>query len=678
MKHVSKLVLLGCTLLLLFSCTTRVQTETPPTPADQAQVLADTLVTEYRVTSVQYALIDDGKIVLSGSSGVFNRESGHGVAAQDMYGIGSTSKMFTAAALMMLVDQGKVDLDASITTYLPTFTMADDRYPTITARMLLNHSSGIYGSTLANAFLFDDNRTLAHDNLLSQLATQRLKYTPGTLSEYCNDGFTLIEILVEQVSGIQYSDFIAQHISLPLGLSHTKTPRDDFDKANRIVRLYHPSYDGALPTETVNALGTGGVYSTAEDLCVFSQLLMGTKPQLLSKEAAEMMMGEEYAKGIWIEHTGDNFFAFGLGWDTVHGYPFGHHGLQALFKGGDTQLFHSALLALPSLKIAAAVTSSGGSSLLDYTIAARIVEEYLLSTGHIKHRPEPSPIVSPPVSAAMPSDYSAFSGLYGDGASMAKVHVEEGILHLRPFGSREESRYICIGDRLFQEEEGSTTILFSPQRDGNLYIQANRTFDFPNLGSVPFVAFIYQRLEDLELDPLLLYAWNDRAGKRYYPVNEVASAQSYLWLTPLALSDDLSSGYVLGGSRIIDANRAANTVVFRDVGDLEFKIIGEKEFLFMQDMVCIREDFIAPLTLDTTQIRISDDGYAQYLGIGEEVQDKTLVVTIPSGASFAVYDKNGVCITYSTVSGSNTSTLPEGGMVAFIAESGDTFDLVFR
>ena len=82
--------------------------------------------------------------------------------------------------------------------------------------MLLNHSSGLQGSTLGNAFLFNDNDTYAHDTLLQQLSNQNLKADPGAFSVYCNDGFTLAEILVERVSGMSFTEFLHQNFTEPL------------------------------------------------------------------------------------------------------------------------------------------------------------------------------------------------------------------------------------------------------------------------------------------------------------------------------------------------------------------------------------------------------------------------------------------------------------------------------
>lgn len=680
MKHSIKLMLLGFLLIFLFSCSTQQAASHTSRNnlsfEEQAQAIADVLVSDYGTTSVQYALIDHGRIVLSGSSGVFDKTSNRPVGKDDMYGIGSTSKMLVATAVMMLHDQGKVDLDASLTTYIPSFTMADERYKAITVRMLLNHSSGLNGSTLANSFLFDDNRTLTHDTLLENLATQRLKADPGAFSEYCNDGFSLLEILVEQISGMSYTEFLTKYISQPLGLENTKTPLDELDRTNRIVRLYHPAYEGALPTETINVLGTGGLYSTSEDLCRFAQVLMGTKPEILSLEAVQMMQAEEYKKGMWIEHTGDNFFAFGLGWDTVHGYPFSEYGLQAFFKGGDTLLFHSALLVIPSLEKAVAIVSSGSASVLDYIVGATIMEHYLLEKGEIDRIYEP-PLPSKPVRSEMSNEYEAYSGLYADSTSMVEVSIKDGILSLKPLGAEKAIQYIYTGNRLFQSEEENKTLLFSSQSDGNVYIQSNRIIDVPKLGKVPFISFIYQKLEKTELDPSLLPVWNNRAGKAYYPISEVSTAQLYFLNSALKLVDDPSSGYILGGAKIVDENLAINTVKFRDVGDLIFKMIGAEEYLFMNDMAYICEDAIPTLTMDTTSCLIGEVGYAKYYDISEALYGKTLVVSLPEGGAYAVYDKDGTCINFTTISKNNKTVLPQEGKVVFVGETGDRFNFTF-
>ena len=117
-------------------------------------------------TSVQYALWKDGEIVLTGSAGVYSLTENRLLTDDILYGVGSISKVYTAAAMMLLVEEGKVELDEPVTTYLPDFTMADERYKDITVRMLLNHSSGLMGSAGPGSFLFADGEYDATDDLL--------------------------------------------------------------------------------------------------------------------------------------------------------------------------------------------------------------------------------------------------------------------------------------------------------------------------------------------------------------------------------------------------------------------------------------------------------------------------------------------------------------------------------
>lgn len=135
-----------------------------------------------------------------------------------VYCVGSVSKIYSTAAVMQLVDEGKVELDAPVTEYIPEFRMADPRYKDITVRMLMNHTSGLLGSSSVNGDLYDDNENDRHDHLLEYLSMQRLKADPGKFAAYCNDGFGLLELIAEHVSGMSYTDYVKQNISGKLGL----------------------------------------------------------------------------------------------------------------------------------------------------------------------------------------------------------------------------------------------------------------------------------------------------------------------------------------------------------------------------------------------------------------------------------------------------------------------------
>ena len=182
-------------LLLAVSLAVPAAAAEPQAAAADLQTTADTAAAyaaQYGgAQSLQYALWQDGEIVLTGQTGTFSRSENRLMTGDELYGIGSVSKIYTTVAVMQLAEDGKVSLDAPVTRYLPDFKMADERYKDITVRMLLNHSSGILGTGLSDAMLFGEASTRAHDTLLEKLSTQRLAADPGSFSVYCNDGFTL-------------------------------------------------------------------------------------------------------------------------------------------------------------------------------------------------------------------------------------------------------------------------------------------------------------------------------------------------------------------------------------------------------------------------------------------------------------------------------------------------------
>ena len=332
--------------------------------------------------TASYALWEDGGITLSGIKAGARTPADNlaGLAAmgRDIYGIGSVSKVYTAAAVMKLTESGKIDLDAPVTTYLKDFKMADPRYTKITVRMLLNHSSGLMGTSATNAFLFNDTDQQATDDLLKRLSAQKLKADPGAFSAYCNDGFTLAQLVVEAVSGKDFMDYVRSALLSPAGLTDTYAPQDAFNRG-----LLAPTYADAedsreLPADTLGIVGAGGIYATAEDLAAFGGALTGTS--ILSSKSTAAMAAPEYDRGIWPDGP-LGMMSFGLGWDAVQFAPFEQNGIQCLVKGGDTLRYHAALLVLPKYKMAAAVLTSGGVSTYNELAAARMLVDALKDRG---------------------------------------------------------------------------------------------------------------------------------------------------------------------------------------------------------------------------------------------------------------------------------------------------------
>lgn len=193
-------------------------------PYDKARVVARTgiwkEINSGAAGSATVAIMDGGKVVYAEGFGMADRERSVPVDPQTIFNIGSISKVFTATAIMLLVDDGKVRLDEPVTTYLPEFRMADPRYRDITVRMLLDHSSGLPGTTGQNDFGFRYNPDV-FPQILANLAQSHLKHAPGAFAPYTNDGFSLAEMVVERVSGQRFLDFLAQRVFTPLAMPDT-------------------------------------------------------------------------------------------------------------------------------------------------------------------------------------------------------------------------------------------------------------------------------------------------------------------------------------------------------------------------------------------------------------------------------------------------------------------------
>lgn len=649
--------------------------------AEKAALLTE----KYGTASVQYALIDNGKITVSGQAGKNDMEGKKPLTKDTMYGIGSTSKVFTAAAVMKLVEDGKIDLDAPLVQYIPDFTMKDERYKKITPRMLLNHSSGLNGSSLSNAFLFNDDDTYAHDTLLKQLSTQSLKADPGAFSVYCNDGFTLAEILVERVSGMDFTAFIQQYFAKPLEMNHTKTSQETLE-SGKMAGLYFPTVEGQLPNETVNVIGTGGIYSTAEDLARFSTLFTGQAKGILSESSVKAMEQEEYKKGLWPKDT-DNSVNYGLGWDSVKLFPFNEYGMKGLTKGGDTILYHASLVVLPEQNMAAAVLSSGGSSSTNQMLASEILLHALKEKGTIKEfKPEKS--FGKPVKADMPNDLMQKAGYYATTGNLVKISVSkdgELTVSVPSMPGYPQEKYVYTKDGSFVTENGSGKLSIVTEKNGRTYLWASQYMSVPGLGQTALSHYLAEKIEDNKLDKETAAAWAKRNGQAYYPVTEKYTSLMYLIMKPVvevSLLDDLQ-GYA-GDKKITGPDTAVSqhqipAMGGRDTFELRFNKEGGTEYLEAAGILYISGDKVKPLhNGKKSMVTLQDNGHAKWYTVPAGAVGKTMTVTMPAKGAFAVYNEQGVCVNYSIATGRNTVELPKNGTVVFAGEADSSFGITLK
>ena len=653
--------------------------EEPLTRAESAQQAIEAAAAYGGAVSIQYALWEDGEITMTGRSGTFSKSENRLLTDQDLYGIGSVSKMYTTAAVLQLVEKGKVDLDEPVKTYLPEFTMADERYVDITVRMLLNHSSGLMGDSTQSAFLFGEYNGEATDRLLERLSTQRLKADPGAYSVYCNDGFTLAELVVEAVSGEDFSAYVREHILAPAGLENTWSPAEEFDR-DALARVYQGEDPRALPADTLNIVGAGGFYATASDLAAFGGLFCGGNG-ILSDASWEATANREYAGGIWAEESEDDVLAYGLGWDNVHMYPFQDNGITALVKGGDTLYYHAGLVVLPEEDMAVAVVSSGGVSTYNELAGVQILMDALAEKGVTVEQSTALPEAQP---AALPEGLAEeVSGAYSGLTAMVTVSPSENGITLAAVaalgGNRMELTYYDDGS--FRDAENTVRYRFVTEENGRTYLYEQTYTVLPGLPAVGTANYALERLEDHPLPADVAAAWEERGEKVYLIVNEAYNAQTYAVSSLFAGVGILPEmpGYA-ANCQIIDAENARYYLTLPGTGsrngaDLRFFTQEGVEYLQFGGYLAVDSASIPAIyTGAGAALSIQSDGYARWCRVGASA-GKTVEIGIQGTGGFSVYDANGLMTASSAAWGDTSAVLPEGGWIVFAGDAGTRFTL---
>jgi CubicO group peptidase (beta-lactamase class C family) len=218
------------------------------------------------IPGVALAVIDGGRVVHERG---FGRADGSGrpVTPQTLFRIGSNSKGLTALAIMQLVEQGRVSLDAPVRRYLPWFRLADaDASARITVEHLLYHTSGIPGSALYDSFVDQD---LTLEQYGRGLATVRTDRPVGSSFEYANANYNLAGLIVEAASGQSYADYLQRHIFDPLQMTRSTASRQA-ELRNGLAQGHTWLFGlGPFPADdpfNQSNLPAGYVSSTAEDL----------------------------------------------------------------------------------------------------------------------------------------------------------------------------------------------------------------------------------------------------------------------------------------------------------------------------------------------------------------------------------------------------------------------------
>lgn len=248
----------------------------PDAPATLAQSLDHIIAARFKpdLPGVAALVAKDGRPILRKAYGMANVELGVPVRPEHVFRIGSTTKLFTASAVMMLVDEGKLALDAPVGRYLPD---APPHWDKITIAHLLSHTSGIPNLSMDSGYWRTTAR-LDHtlEELVAPVRSRPLDFAPGTKFSYNNTGYNLLGMLIEKVSGDDYFAFLDRRIIRPLGLKHTREGTDK-QLIPGLVTGYRTGPAPAWLLASSNLHAAGGLVSTVDDLAAFMLALQSGK-----------------------------------------------------------------------------------------------------------------------------------------------------------------------------------------------------------------------------------------------------------------------------------------------------------------------------------------------------------------------------------------------------------------
>lgn len=236
--------------------------------------IAESPVIEGRVAGLAVAVVQGSDTLLFKSYGKADLEWDVPMADDAVFEIGSVTKQFTAAATLKLRDEGKLDLDADLTEYLPDYPTQGHRIP---VRRLLDHTSGIKGATEIPAFHAIRVQDLPRDSLITIIAAEPFDFPPGEALIYNNSGYILLGHIIEKVTGTYYEEYVENELFAELGMDRSSYCSNT-EVVPRRAHGYRLTDGGLVRREHVSHVwpyAAGSLCSTIGDLVTWLQALHG-------------------------------------------------------------------------------------------------------------------------------------------------------------------------------------------------------------------------------------------------------------------------------------------------------------------------------------------------------------------------------------------------------------------
>ena len=361
-------VALVLTLIAWVPATAQTNTALPADKIAKIETAISSLMSRQSIPAMSVAIVEDNQIRFQRGYGMADMENFVPAKALTVYRIASVSKSLTAVAAMQLAEKGKLDLDAPVQKYVPSFPTKN--FP-ITTRQLLAHLSGI-----RNYKPGEGERTNRYNTLIDALGIFKddpLDFEPGTRFGYTTFGYTLLGAVIESASGMTFADYLRDNIFKPAGMQHTQVddlfaliPNRARGYTPRVFAQFDGNYRNPVLMDSSYKIPGGGLVSTAEDLARFA----------IAAQNGVLIKPETFAEMSKSQKTRD-------GRETGYGYSW-YVGVSGGFSsdpdsvshGGVQPGFTSSLWLLPKKRFAVVILTNleGGGRLGLGTLANQIAD----------------------------------------------------------------------------------------------------------------------------------------------------------------------------------------------------------------------------------------------------------------------------------------------------------------
>jgi CubicO group peptidase (beta-lactamase class C family) len=419
---------------------------------DPGMFLLDQM-SQLRVPGVSIAVIHNGKLEWAKGYGV-TKLGGPPVSPDTVFNAASMSKPLTAIAVMRLVQEGKVDLDRDVNSYLTTWKIPENQYTVlhkVTVRELLGHTSGI---GTHNGEVDDPDKgvptmlQMLNGEKPSTSGPVRVEAEPGSKYAYANGGFLILQLLISDLTGEPFPQYMQEAVLRPLGMSHStfQAPLPPAISAMTATGYWEDGIKGIAPEHFVKPnLGAGGLWTTAPD---YAKLIIEIQREYAEKSSI-LLKSSTVRQMLTLGMGPSNAVGWGLGVRVGGTTP------NIYFEHGGSGVFQNDMVGYLDGDGVVVLTSGGGGGTL--------VNEVVRSVAHVYGWPD----FKQEEHTVAHVDPSRFDRLVGKYDFIKVMKDGDDLVAEIPLGTRKQ-KLIPESDTQFFLRDGPTTIIFDENPDNSV------------------------------------------------------------------------------------------------------------------------------------------------------------------------------------------------------------------